>query len=97
MVPLLEILSEALSVGISSQKVINEYNNLTANLGSEMEILLRRKGKEIEKIAGQRISEAITKMRCGNIIIKPGFDGQFGRVQIFGQLKKQKKKQMSFF
>ena len=97
MVPLLEILSEALSVGISSQKVINEYNNLTANLGSEMEILLRRKGKEIEKIAGQRISEAITKMRCGNIIIKPGFDGQFGQVQIFGQLEKQKKKQMSLF
>jgi len=97
LVPLSEVLSEALNVGTSSKKVINEYNNLTASLGSEMEILLRRKGKEIEKISGQRVSEAITKMRCGNIIIEPGFDGQFGRTQIFGQPGKQKKKQMSFF
>jgi len=97
LVPLLEILSETLNAGVSSQKVINEYNNLTDSLGSEMEILLRRKGKEIEQIAGQRISEAIAKMRSGNIIIKPGFDGQFGRIQIFGQLEKQKKKQMSLF
>jgi len=49
MVPLLEILFETLNAGVSSQKIINEYNNLTDSLGSEMEILLRRKGKEIEE------------------------------------------------
>jgi len=66
-------------------------------LGSELEILLRRKGKEIEKMAGWRVSEAIAKMRGGDINIEPGFDGQFGRVQIFGRQEKQERKQMGLF
>ena len=97
LVPLLEVLSESLNCGVSSQKVVNEYNNLTVNLGSELEILLRRKGKEIEKMAGWRVSEAIAKMRGGDINIEPGFDGQFGRVQIFGRQEKQERKQMGLF
>jgi len=49
MAHLLEILFETLNAGVFSQKIVNEYNNLTDSLGSEMEILLRRKGKEIGK------------------------------------------------
>lgn len=50
--PLIEILVEVFGAEISSQKVINEYEKLTQNLGPEFEILLQTKGEEIEGISG---------------------------------------------
>lgn len=83
MVPLLEILSEALSSGISSKKVDSEYEKLTTELGSEFKVLLETKPEEIERFSGPKIREAIMKVRGGDIFIDPGFDGVFGRVKIW--------------
>ena len=78
----LEILAQVENVGLSSQKIINEYNNLTTFLGAEREIMLRRKPEEIERAGGAKLKEAILRVREGKILIKPGFDGQFGEVKI---------------
>ncbi len=96
LVPLLEILSQSLNAGISTRKVVNEYNNLTTRLGSEREILLRIKGEEIKRVAGPRVWEGIKKVRGGDIVVAPGYDGQFGRVRVWGGGEKRKTKQMSF-
>ena len=41
-------------------------------------------GREaIEKIAGSRIASAIEKVRSGDIVIDPGYDGVFGVVKIW--------------
>ena len=45
LVPLMEILSESLGVGVQSKKVQNEYENLINNLGSEINILTQTKLK----------------------------------------------------
>jgi len=82
LVPLLEILAQVENVGLSSQKIINEYNNLTTFLGAEREIMLRRKPEEIERAGGLKLKEAVLRGREGKILIKPGFDGQFGEVKI---------------
>lgn len=83
MVPLVEILAEALEVGISSQKVLNEYEKLTQSLGPEFEILLQTKAEEIERISGAKVREAVEKVRSGDIFIDPGYDGVFGKVKIW--------------
>lgn len=83
MVPLVEILSEAFGVGVSSQKVANEYEKLTQSLGPEFEILLQTKAEEIERISGPKVREAVEKVRSGDIFIDPGYDGIFGKVKIW--------------
>ncbi|MBI5588372.1 MAG: DNA helicase UvrD [Deltaproteobacteria bacterium] len=85
MVPLEEILSEALECGVSSIKVQKEYRRLTAEGGSEFGILLDMSEQDIAAIAAPRVTEAIMKVREGDLKIKPGFDGEFGKIKIFGE------------
>jgi len=105
LVPLMEILAESFGVGVSSQKVQNEYNNLTENFGSEFKILLAVSLEEVAKTAGERVAEGIEKVREGEIVVEPGYDGVFGTVKIWpfdGERSrtaqgKAKQKQMSLF
>jgi uncharacterized protein (TIGR00375 family) len=83
LVPLMEILSESFNLGVSSIRVKNEYENLTKNLAPELEILTQTKLEEIEKLAGSKAATAIKKVREGNIVVEPGFDGVFGTVKIW--------------
>ena len=50
---------------------------------------------EIKKAASPIIAEGIKRAREGKLIIKPGFDGQYGMVKIFSE--EEKKSQMSLF
>lgn len=83
MVPLLEILAEALASGPTSQKVQLQYERLTQALGGEFGVLLKTPIIEIEKLSGPKIAEAIRKTRSGDIYIEPGYDGVFGKVKIW--------------
>lgn len=98
LVPLMEILAEVLNVGVSSQSVQNEYNCLTQTYGSEFDVLLKTPLEEIIKTAGEKTGEGIKRVRQGDIVIDPGFDGVFGKVKIWPSGESAKKiGQMSFF
>ena len=66
-----------------SQKVRKEYDRLIAEFGSEMHILLELDLSNISKDIEKRIIEGISRVRRGDLIIQPGFDGQYGRINIF--------------
>jgi uncharacterized protein (TIGR00375 family) len=105
LVPLMEILSEALNVGVTSKTIIDEYNKLIKNLGSELDILTQSKLEEIEKVSGTKTALGVEKVRKGRIVIEPGFDGVFGIVKIWKDKDKdnslketlEQKEQMSMF
>lgn len=98
MVPLAEILAEVFGVGVSSQKVGGEYERLVIGLGSEFGVLLKAPIEEIVKLGGERLGEAISRVRSGEMRVDPGFDGVFGKVEIWGEEKKEEeKKQMALF
>lgn len=84
LVPLEEILSAAFGCGVNTQKVKREYKRLTNEAGSEFKILLDIPEEEIKTLAGSRVAEAVGKVRAGDIGITPGFDGEFGKISIFG-------------
>lgn len=65
LLPPLEILAQARNVGLSSKKVINDYNNLTVLLRAEREIMLRRKPEEIVRAGGVKLKEAVLRVRKG--------------------------------
>jgi PHP family Zn ribbon phosphoesterase len=56
---------------------------LLEKLGSEFDILMKTPLNDIERAGSPRISEAVSRMRTGNVNISPGFDGEFGKIRIF--------------
>lgn len=83
LVPLQEIITEVLKVGVGSKKVQGEYERLVSTLAPEFEILLNCSLDDIEKAGGARLREALEIVRRGEVFIKPGYDGIFGKVQIW--------------
>lgn len=85
MVPLLEILAEVLHRGAGSQKLLASYDLLIRNFGSEFKVLLETPLEEIKNIVGEKVAEAIGKVRSGDISVQPGYDGVFGKVRIWAE------------
>ncbi len=83
-IPLPEILAEVLQVGPGSKAVDAEYQRLLQRLGSEFRILLDSSLEDIERAGSPLIREAISRMRARKIHVTPGFDGEYGRIKIFG-------------
>ena len=97
LVPLLEIIAESAGVATGSKKVLEEYDHITSQFGSEFDILLKTDLKPIAKV-NQKLADGIQKVRSNDININPGFDGVFGVVKIWGEKKPElAKTQMSLF
>lgn len=101
MVPLLEIIAEGMRVPAGSKRATEEYFRLTDHFGGEFPILLSTPVTDITGIAGERIAQAVDKVRKEDIFIDPGYDGVFGVVKIWGNAeeaeKDEKKDQLSLF
>lgn len=97
LVPLQEILAEALGSGVASQKVVDEYTKLTSHFGGEFSVLLKTPVEEIVTVSGEKVAEGILRVRTGEIVVDPGFDGVFGEVKIWGEREAEEEKQMSLF
>lgn len=83
MVPLAEILADVYEVGVNTKTVKAEYDNLIAKLGTEFNILLHAELEKIKQASNANIAYAIERVRSGKISIRPGYDGEFGRVKVF--------------
>jgi len=85
LIPLEEIIAEALGVGRDTVVVRNEYLKLCRQYGSEFEVLINVSATELVNVTQERIAIAVEKARRGEIIINPGYDGEFGKVRIFAE------------
>ncbi len=94
LVPLDEIIAEALNVGKESRKVRGEYESMIKNLGPELEILLEIPYDDMKGKINERIFEGIKLVREGKVRVTPGYDGVYGKIEIFG---KPESKQMTLF
>jgi len=98
LVELDKIIAEALDVkSRHSAKVQIAYHDLIKRGGNELNILLDINLEDLEKIVDPAIIEGIKRVREGKLIIKPGFDGQYGEIKIFDEKEKLKNKQSSLF
>lgn len=85
LVPLMEIVAEAFSMGTGSKRVRDAYAALVNSFGSEFNVLLKADIDRIARIVGGNVSEAIKRVRTGNIVVEPGYDGVFGKVRIWDE------------
>lgn len=85
LVPLLQIISESLNSTPTSQKVINEYKKLTNYLEGEIRVLTKVELSDIARLAGPKVAEGVDKVRRGDLVIDPGYDGVYGVVRIWSE------------
>jgi len=89
LIPLKEVLSELLKVGPNSKKVQHHYTTALETLGPEIDILQRRSLEELDRAGIPLLGAAINKIRQNKINLFPGFDGEFGKIQIFSDQERQ--------
>ncbi|MFH1612712.1 MAG: endonuclease Q family protein [bacterium] len=90
-IPLKEIISEVLQVGIDTNAVNAEYKKIIQCFGTEFNTLLDVSEKDLKNEITINIAEAIIKVRNEKVKIIPGYDGVFGEIHI--QKEKEKKKE----
>jgi uncharacterized protein (TIGR00375 family) len=82
LVPLQEILAQALGHGVNTKAVEEEYTRLVGRFGTEFAILLDLPLADLKRAASARVVQAIAQVRAGNLTIRPGYDGQYGEIRI---------------
>jgi uncharacterized protein (TIGR00375 family) len=98
LVPLAEIIAEATGKGVDTVTVQSAYDHLIQRFGSEFHILMDLPEERLRAEFPERIGLGIIKMRRGQLHIRPGYDGVFGQVRIFGKGEEGEKcEQMSLF
>ncbi len=83
LVPLLEIVAQSLHSSVGSQKSQNLYNKLCQELKSEFNVLISADISKILGVGGEQIAQAVDKVRHGKLSIKPGYDGEYGKVKVW--------------
>ena len=85
LIPLDEVIGAAIGVGPKSKKVRAVYDRLLAEIGPELEVLRHAGLAAIESCAGPLVAEGVRRMRCGEVDIYPGHDGEYGVVSVFSE------------
>lgn len=83
LVPLAEVISEAVGVGPQSKRVRGRVESLLAALGPEMHVLRAAPLEDVARVGGPVAAEAIRRVRAGELSVEAGYDGRFGAVRIF--------------
>jgi len=85
LIPLAEIISDALGQGVGTIGVNKEYENLIEKFGDEFSVLIDVPRQELEAVTLTEIAEGIVRVREGKVFIEPGYDGVYGKIRIFSK------------
>ena len=82
-VPLPEVISTCMGYSTASKKVQGCFEQMIQTLGTEFDILRNVPSEDIKSCAGERIAEGIENVRTGNVKRIPGYDGEYGKIELF--------------
>ena len=88
--PLPEVLAAALGLSASSRAALRLYEKLLSEIGPEFFLLREAEPAALERVAGPLVAEAIRRMRAGRVRRIPGYDGEFGRIELFDPAEREK-------
>lgn len=83
LVPLPEIISACMGYSTASKKVQGCFEQMLQKLGTEFDILRNVPAEDIKSCAGERIAEGIENVRTGHVKRIPGYDGEYGKIELF--------------
>lgn len=85
LVPLPEVISACMGYSTASKKVQGCFEQMLQTLGTEFDILRNVPSEDIKSCAGERIAEGIENVRTGNVKRIPGYDGEYGKIELFDE------------
>ena len=85
LVPLPEVIYACMGYSTASKKVQGCFEQLIQTLGTEFDILRNVPSEDIKSCAGERIAEGIENVRTGNVKRIPGYDGEYGKIELFDE------------
>ena len=85
LVPLPEVISTCMGYSAASKKVQGCCEQMIQTLGTEFDILRNVPSEDIKSCAGERIAEGIENVRTGNVKRIPGYDGEYGKIELFDE------------
>ncbi|MFA5076621.1 MAG: endonuclease Q family protein [Patescibacteria group bacterium] len=98
LVELDKIIAESFNIKSRRSKAVQaEYDKMIKKGKNELNILLNLSYDELGKITTSRIVEGVKRMRECRLIIQPGYDGVYGKVEIFKPEERSIKQQTSLF
>ncbi|MBS7622465.1 DNA helicase UvrD [Candidatus Bathyarchaeota archaeon] len=84
LLPLSELIAAVLNVEQpSSPRVWQIYNRLVSRFGSEYDVLLYSEPEALRGAAEDDLADAILRVRENRVKVIPGYDGVYGRIEIF--------------
>ncbi len=89
LVPLPELLGEILGAGSRTKKVMGLYSRAVAALGPELTILRDAPEEELRKVH-PLLAEGVMRMRRGEVLRQPGYDGEYGVVRVFSRRERER-------
>ena len=81
LVPLIELVAYSMGRGRAAKSVGLAYQRICAELGGEVKIFTQGGYADLERVGGEDLAVAVTKVRDGQVLIIAGFDGQYGVVK----------------
>jgi uncharacterized protein (TIGR00375 family) len=85
LIPLHEVIAASMGRTTASVKVKARYDDLLRTLGPELFILRQASLSDIRQAAGILIAEGIDRLRRGKVEIRPGYDGEYGKIKILAK------------
>ncbi len=81
--PLPDLIANYFGITSTSKKVQSIFFDIIQKAGNEFKVLLDLDLSELNKLMPENLAQGIIKMRENKVTLIPGFDGQYGRVEIF--------------
>jgi len=83
LIPLQELLGELLGQGAETGRVRQAYGRLLGRLGPELVILRELPLDALRQAGGELLTEAVRRLRQGEVRRQPGYDGEYGVIRVF--------------
>lgn len=84
LIPLPEILGEILGLGPAAKETQRQYGQAISRFGSEFALLLHTPVAALAEWS-PLLGEAVRRMRSGEVLRQPGYDGEFGVIRVFSE------------
>lgn len=91
-IPLSEVIAQIKGTRPQSKIVERQYRALIDAFGNELGIIEDASHVELAKAAGEDLAKAVIDVREGRVKLTPGYDGEYGKIELLGtpQIQKQK-------
>jgi len=78
-----QILAEVWEASPTSARVQQHYHKLLTEVGPELYVLMRAEHAQLAAAGGELFALAVDRVRAGAVHTTPGYDGEYGTVQVF--------------